>query len=117
MPSAPGMFCTTICGKPGRCLAIAAAMMRPAVSVPPPGGGPISMVMVLPSNETGACADTGAQSDSVAARATSARFIFRLPSIADALLLHHRADIVERRRRGFAEHRDQGLHVVAALRV
>ncbi len=79
MPSAPGMFCTTMFGLPGRCLAIAAAIMRPAVSVPPPGGGPIIMVMVLPSNETGACAKAVAHSASVAATAHDQTFHFRLP--------------------------------------
>src|SRR6187401_674940 len=113
MPSAPGMLCTTICGLPGRYLARYCAIMRPEVSVPPPGGGPMIMVTVLPSSVNGACAKAVAQNASIAASVTIERRMFppsqargllcrpaqAFRSVADSLLLHHGPDVGESFRR------------------
>src|SRR5882757_8370544 len=55
MPSAPGMFCTSTDGFPGRYFVRNGAIRRPVASVPPPAVEPTSIVMVRPRNVIADC--------------------------------------------------------------
>src|SRR5262245_39027948 len=57
-PPAPGMYCVTTVGFPGRCLPICCATRRPHWSLPPPVPGMIT-VTVLPAYGVSDCAIAG----------------------------------------------------------
>src|SRR3954467_14345442 len=73
------MFCVTMVGSPGRCLASIWAINRPDRSVPPPAGKPMIVVTVLPLNDTGSAVHAGEVAAANAARQIKSR---RIPLIS-----------------------------------